>query len=111
MEEVVRGGFVSRTHIGLDFFDASINRIAAWVIGTRSAIKCLLAALLEPSAKLREAEESGDHTSRLAWLEETKTLPLGAVWDEYCRRQNVPVGPAWLGEVKAYEAGVLAKRG
>lgn len=110
MEEVVRGGFVSRTHIGLDFFDASINRIAAWVIGTRSAIKCLLSALLEPAAKLREAEITGDHTSRLAWLEESKTLPLGAVWDEYCRRQNVPVGPAWLAEVKAHEAAILAGR-
>lgn len=110
MEEVVRGGFVSRTHIGLDFFDASINRIAAWVIGTRSAIKCLLAALLEPSARLREAEESGDHTARLAWLEETKTMPLGPVWDEYCCRHNVPVGPAWLAEVKAHESSVLAGR-
>jgi len=111
MEELVRGDFLPRTHIGLDFFDASINRIAAWVIGTRSAIKALLAAMLEPVEKLRKAEEEGDYTSRLALLEEAKTLPLGAVWDEYCRRQNVPVAAAWLDEVKGYERSVLAKRG
>lgn len=110
MEEIVRGGFTSRTHIGLDFFDASINRVAAWVIGTRSALKSLLIALLEPIDKLRQVENEGDNTSRLALLEELKTLPFAAVWDEHCRRQNVPVGPAWLGEVKKYEADVLAKR-
>jgi L-rhamnose isomerase len=111
MEEVVRGGFTARTHIGLDFFDASINRIACWVIGTRNALKCLLSALLEPAKLLREAEESGDFTTRLALFEEAKTLPLSFVWDEFCRRQNVPVGRAWLDEVKAYEKTVLAKRG
>jgi L-rhamnose isomerase len=111
MEELVRGDFLDRTHIGLDFFDASINRIAAWVIGTRGAIKSLLAALLEPAAQLSAAEKSGDNTTRLALLEEAKTLPLGAVWDEYCRRQNVPVGPTWISEVKNYEKQVLAKRG
>ncbi len=110
MEEVIRGGFSGRTHIGLDFFDASINRVAAWTIGTRNALKCLLTALLEPVKELREVERSGDHTSRLALLEELKTLPLGAVWDEYCLRQNVPAGRRWLDEVKAYEDGVLAKR-
>lgn len=110
-EEVVRGGFLDRTHIGLDFFDASINRIAAWTIGTRNTIKCLLLALLEPAAELRRLEAEGDFTSRLALLEEVKTLPFGAVWDEYCRRQNVPVGRAWLAEVKAYEAKVLSARG
>jgi L-rhamnose isomerase len=110
MEELVRGNALSRTHIGLDFFDASINRIAAWVIGTRNAIKCLLAALLEPAALLRQAELGGDYTSRLALLEETKTLPFGAVWDEYCQRQNVPVGHHWLNEVKGYERDVLSKR-
>ncbi len=109
-EEVVRGGFLARTHIGLDFFDASINRIAAWVIGTRSAQKALLLALLEPSAKLREHEAAGDFTSRLALLEETKSLPFGAVWDEHCRRHDTPVGPAWLAEVKRYEREVLAHR-
>lgn len=109
-EEIVRGGFVSRTHFGLDFFDASINRIAAWVIGTRNALKALLLALLEPAAKLRQVEDADDFTSRLALLEELKTLPFGAVWDEYCRRNNVPVGAAWLPEVKSYEANVLSLR-
>lgn len=110
MEEVVRGGFLARTHIGLDFFDASINRIAAWTIGTRNALKCLLSALLEPRDQLIAAEKSGDHTARLALLEEAKTLPLSAVWDEHCRRQNAPVGAKWLDEVRAYEKAVLSKR-
>jgi len=110
MEELVRGDFLGRTHIGLDFFDASINRIAAWVIGTRNALKALLIALLEPTASLRQAEDAGDYTSRLALLEEAKTLPFGAVWDEYCERQGVPVGAAWLAEVKSYERTVLAAR-
>ena len=107
-EEVVRGDFLDRTHLGLDFFDASINRVAAWVIGTRATLKALLIALLEPSAQLRAAETVGDLTTRLALLEETKTLPFGAVWDEFCRRQNVPLGLAWLAEVKAYEKTTLA---
>ncbi len=110
MEEIVRGEFLARTHIGLDFFDASINRVAAWVMGVRNAQKCLLAALLEPIAQLRAAETAGDHTSRLALLEEAKTLPLAAVWDEHCRRQNVPVGTKWLDEVKTYEKNVLSGR-
>ena len=109
-EEVVRGGFLARTHIGLDFFDASINRIAAWVIGTRSALKALLLALLEPAAKLRALEAAGDNTARLALLEELKTMPFGAVWDEHCRRHDRPVGAAWLDEVKRYEREVLAHR-
>ena len=110
MEEVVRGDFVSRTHIGLDFFDASINRVAAWVIGTRNTIKALLAALLEPAEILRAFEQAGNHTARLALLEEIKTLPLGAVWDEYCRRHDTHIGPAWLDEVKRYESAVLNRR-
>jgi len=108
--ELVRGDFLPRVHIGLDYFDASINRVAAWVIGARSMLKALLAALLEPTAALREAESRGDFTTRLALLEELKTMPLGPVWNEYCRRQNVPVGRAWLDEVKQYEATVLSKR-
>ena len=103
-KELVRGDFLSRVHIGLDFFDASINRIAAWVIGTRCVIKALLIANLEPTEMLRNFEISGDYTSRLAMLEELKTLPFGAVWDEYCGRMNVPVGDQWLKEVKDYEA-------
>jgi len=110
MEELVRGDFLARTHIGLDYFDASINRIAAWTIGTRNAIKALLIAMLEPIAQLRAMENAGDNTGRLATLEELKSLPFGAVWDEYCRRQNAPVGGAWLDEVRAYEKKVLARR-
>jgi len=109
-QELVRGDYLDRAHIGLDFFDASINRVAAWVIGTRCALKALLIALLEPTDRLRAFETSGDYTSRLALLEELKTLPFGAVWDYYCLRQDVPVGPAWLDEVKTYEHDVLSKR-
>jgi L-rhamnose isomerase len=109
-QELVRGDYLGRTHIGLDFFDASINRIAAWVIGTRCMLKALLLALLEPTARLQQMEAGGDLTSRLAMLEEIKTLPFGAVWDYYCTKSNVPAGDAWLGEVKAYEKNVLAKR-
>jgi L-rhamnose isomerase len=109
-EEIVRGDYLKRVHIGLDFFDASINRVAAWVIGTRCMIKALLIALLEPIAKLRQMEASGDFTSRLAMLEEIKTLPFGAVWDYYCIKQNVPAESGWLKEVKDYEAKVTSKR-
>jgi L-rhamnose isomerase len=108
--ELVRGNFLERTHIGLDFFDASINRVAAWIIGTRNMIKALLKALLEPTKALRDAEAAGDYTSRLALLEEYKTLPFGPVWDYYCLKSNVPVGAAWLAEIKTYEKDVLALR-
>ena len=109
-QEVVRGNYLGRVHIGLDFFDASINRVAAWVIGTRATLKALLAALLEPTDLLRAAEAMGDRTTRLVLMEEFKALPLGAVWDHYCLSQGVPVGPAWLDEVRAYERDVLARR-
>jgi L-rhamnose isomerase len=109
-EEIVRGDYLKRVHIGLDFFDASINRIAAWVIGTRSMIKALLIALLEPTSKLRDLENSGDYTARLAMMEELKSMPFGAVWDWYCVSQDVPVGMGWMDEVKGYEKSVLAKR-
>lgn len=102
MEELVRGDFLGRTSIGLDYFDASINRVAAWVIGIRATQKALLLALLEPAARLREAEESGNHTARLALLEEAKAMPWGAVWDEFCRRNDVPTGAAWLAEAESY---------
>jgi L-rhamnose isomerase len=108
--ELVRGNFLERTHIGLDFFDASINRVAAWTIGTRNMIKALLKALLEPTKALRDAEATGDYTSRLALLEEHKTLPFGPVWDHYCLKSNVPVGAAWLAEIKTYEKDVLSLR-
>jgi L-rhamnose isomerase len=110
MEELVRGGFLSRTRIGLDFFDASINRVAAWVVGTRSTLKALLAALLEPRAMLTELENAGDTTARLALFEELRTLPLGAVWEEHCRRCGVPEGFDWLREVQAYGREVIAAR-
>lgn len=109
-EEIVRGGFLDRTHIGLDYFDASINRIAAWVIGTRNTLKALLFALLEPTGSLREMEAAGDLTARLAMLEELKSMPLAAVWDEHCRRADVPAGIVWLEDVRKYEKDVLSQR-
>ncbi len=109
-EEIVRCDALERTHIGLDFFDASINRIAAWVIGTRASQKSLLLALIEPAALLREAESSGDHTGRLALLETAKALPWSEVWDEHCRRCDVPLETQWFEEVRTYEREVLAGR-
>ena len=109
-EELIRGDYLERVHIGLDFFDASINRVAAWVIGTHCMLKALLIALLEPTDKLRAFEQNGDFTSRLAMLEELKTLPFGAVWDYYCTKMEVPPAQAWLDEVKTYEKDVLSKR-
>ncbi|WP_070000956.1 L-rhamnose isomerase [Cellulosilyticum sp. I15G10I2] len=109
-QELVRGDYLDRTHIGLDFFDASINRIAAWVIGTRNMRKALLFALLEPTAYLRQLEAEGDYTSRLAVLEEMKTTPLSAVWDYYLMNNDIPVSSEWIKEVKQYEKDVLLKR-
>ncbi len=109
-EEIVRGGFLERVHIGLDFFDASIHRVAAWVIGTRALLRALLAALLEPTERLRRLETAGDYTSRLATVEAVKGLPWGAVWDHYCLTQDVPVGMAWMAEVRGYEEKVTGKR-
>ena len=111
MEELVRGDFLSRTSIGLDYFDASINRVAAWVIGIRATQKALLLALLEPSKQLREAEADGNLTARLALLEEAKSLPWCAVWDEFCRRHNVPAGAAWLPEAESYVETTVRTRG
>ena len=93
-QELVRGDYLDRVHIGLDFFDASINRVAAWVIGTRCMLKALLIALLEPTPALRQLEAEGNYTGRLALLEELKTMPFGAVWDFYCHKSGVPVGAA-----------------
>ncbi len=107
--ELARNDLFNRTHIGLDFFDASINRIAAWVIGTRNALRSILIALLEPT-EIRRAEQSGDLTARLAMMEEAKGLPWAAVWDYYCLIKNVPVGRDWLTEVRRYEHDVLSKR-
>jgi L-rhamnose isomerase len=110
-QEIVRGDYLDRVHIGLDYFDASINRVAAWVIGARNALKALLMALLEPTGQLREMEVAGDFTGRLALLEEIKGLPFGAVWDAYCLKQEVPVGLSFLDEIRIYEKQVLAQRG
>ncbi len=110
MQEVVRGDFLSRTHIGLDFFDASINRVAAWAIGTRNALKALNMALLEPMPLLRKLESDGNYTVRLALLEELKSLPHAAVWDYYCLSQNVPIGMGFMDEITIYEKNVQAKR-
>lgn len=109
-QEVVRHDFDKRVHIGLDYFDASINRIAAWTIGSRAMGKALLDAMLEPVALMEKLEASGNLTARLAMLEELKNLPSGAVWEEYCRRQNVPADASWLKEVETYEVNTLAKR-
>ena len=109
-QNLIRTNLVERTHIGLDFFDASINRIAAWTIGTRNMIKALLKACLEPTALLKEIELDGDYTSRLALMEELKTYPFAAVWDYYCEMMDVPVRDAWLAEVKKYEKEVLSDR-
>jgi len=109
-QEIVRGNFLDRVHIGLDFFDASINRVAAWVIGARNTMRALLMALLEPIAQLRGLEVSGDYTGRLALLEELKGLPFGAVWDYFCLQQGVPVGVSFMDEIRDYEEGVLSKR-
>jgi L-rhamnose isomerase len=110
MQEIVRGAFLDRVHIGLDFFDASINRIAAWVIGMRNALRALLMALLEPLDQMRALEVAGDYTSRLALLEELKGLPFGTVWDYYCLQQGVPVGFSFMDEIRAYEKQELRQR-
>jgi L-rhamnose isomerase len=109
--EVVAGGFLKKVRLGLDYFDASINRVAAWVIGTRALQRALLAALLEPTKALQDAEVAGDFTSRLALQEELKTLPSGDVWEEFCQRQEVPVGMQWIAEVRTYEESTLSLRG
>ena len=108
--EIVRHNLFNRVHIGLDFFDASINRIAAWVIGTRNMKKALLRALLEPTNHLRNLEESGDYTARLALLEEQKSLPWQAVWEMYCQRNDVPFDASWLKAVREYEEQILSQR-
>ena len=109
-QEIIRHDYDKKVHIGLDYFDASINRIAAWSIGARNMSKALLMAALEPAQLLAAAENAGDYTTRLALMEEFKSLPFAAVWDEFCRRSNVPVGTDFVKAVKDYEASVLSKR-
>ena len=109
-KELVRSDGLSRAHVGLDYFDASINRIGAYIIGTRATQKCILSALLEPLAKLREYEAAGQGFQRLALLEEAKTLPFGAVFDYFNYKNGVPVGEAFIGEIERYEKEITSKR-
>ena len=110
-KEIVRcGGLDGRVNIALDYFDASINRVAAWVLGVRNVQKALLNALLTPNEAMKQLQDGGDFTSLLVRQEELKTLPFGEVWDEYCRRCGVPQDGAWLPEVKQYEQDVLMAR-
>jgi L-rhamnose isomerase len=109
-KEIVRNDALDRVIIGLDFFDASINRIAAWTIGSRNMIKALLNAMLTPNDKLRELQDAGNFTERLALMEEFKTYPMGDIWNYYCEKNNVAVGESWINEVKEYEKNELAKR-
>jgi L-rhamnose isomerase len=110
MNEIVRNELLNRVAIGLDFFDASINRIAAWVVGTRNAQKALLKALLEPVDQLRKAEDNFDYTTRFGLMQEAHSLPWSAVWDYHCMQSGVPVGFDWINQVKDYEATMLATR-
>ena len=109
-QELVRDDFLGRVHLGLDYFDASINRVAAWIIGARSVQKALLRALLEPTERLRGMENEFRLTERLAWLEEIKALPWSCVWNMFCARNGVDAGWQWLEGVKAYESRALAGR-
>ena len=109
-KEIVRCNAIDRVHIGLDYFDASINRIGAYVIGTRATQKCMLLALLEPINTLRAHELADRGFQRLALLEEGKAMPWGAVWDMFCLRNNVPAGDSWIADVEKYESDVTSKR-
>jgi L-rhamnose isomerase len=109
-QQIVRGDALERVNLALDFFDASINRIGAWVVGTRAVQKGILGALLEPVSRLMEMEAVGEMAAKLALLEELKTFPLGAVWDMYCLDRGVPVGTAWIAEMQAYDRDVIRKR-
>jgi len=108
--EIVRNDFLSRVNVGLDFFDASINRIGAYVVGTRAAQKAFLIAMLEPTKTLVELEEAGQNFERLAMLEELKTMPFAAVWDYYCLQEGVPTGADYIAEIQQYEKDVLSQR-
>ena len=108
--EIVRNNALGRIHIGLDYFDASINRVAAWTIGSRNTLRALLMALLEPREMLRQLETEGDYSSRLALQEELKSMPFSAVWDYYCMKKNVPVGMDFMNVIKDYEKKELSKR-
>ena len=108
--EIVRNDLLNRTAIGLDFFDGTINRIAAWVVGTRNTQKALLKAMLEPTQELKDMENQFDFTSRLVLTEELKDFPYSDVWNYFCLKNNVPIGLDWFKEVKDYEVKILAER-
>jgi L-rhamnose isomerase len=108
--EIVRNDALARIHIGLDYFDASINRVAAWTIGARNTLRALLVALLEPTGMLKQFEVAGDFSSRLALQEELKSMPFSAVWDYYCSKKDVPVGMDFMSAIKDYEKQELANR-
>lgn len=110
-EEIVRSNVLERVHFALDFFDASMNRVGAWVIGARATLKSVLIALLEPKKKLHEFEDDGNFFARLALLEELKTMPFGAVWDYFCLTTDVPSGESWIEEIERYETEVTSQRG
>lgn len=109
-QEIVRSKVLSRVNIGLDFFDASLNRVGAYVVGTRATQKAFMIALLEPREKLLKYEENNQNFERLAMLEELKTMPFGAVWDKYCESKSVPTGFDYIKSVQNYEIDVLSKR-
>lgn len=111
MKEVVRNDALDKVLIGLDFFDASINRVAAWVVGTRNAQKALLYALLEPNEQLKSLQDSASFTEKMVRMEQMKTMPFGDIWEHYCELQGVPNDVDWFEEVRQYENDVLLKRG
>ena len=108
--EIARAAAWGRVHVATDYFDASINRVAAWVIGARATLKAILLSLLEPTELLRKEEAAGNFTRRLALIEEVKDLPAAAVWDRFCEQQRVPTGPSWLEQIAEYERSVLSSR-
>ena len=110
VKELVRSDALDRAHVGLDYFDASINRIGAYLVGTRATQKCILQALLEPKAKLREYEDNGQNFERLALMEEAKSMPFGAVFDYFNLKNNVPVGEEYIAAIQQYEKDVTSKR-
>ncbi|EHQ2710179.1 L-rhamnose isomerase [Enterococcus faecalis] len=109
-KELVRNDLLGKTHVGLDFFDATINRVAAWVIGTRNTQKALMKAMLEPTNVLKETELMGDFTTRLALTEELKDFPFADIWNYYCQENHVPIGLDWLTDVQEYEKVILPTR-
>ena len=110
-KEIVRCGGLEKVFIALDYFDASINRVSAWVTGFRNLQKALLYALLEPNAELQKLQEEGNWTKLMVMLEEQKTMPFGDVWEEYCRSCGKPADGQWFAEIEEYEKNVLSKRG